>query len=197
MGVVPGASTQIAITLLALSYQPVVGVGEAGIILVGQSLGAYNRYWTRRVGNAVIYLSVCYTVVVGVVLALAGNWVILPFVMASDPDAAQVVSMASSFLWIAALYQFFHALTIALTFCLQGEEDVRFPAVLTILLSLFAFVLVAHILSFNTGEGFLPGSSSLGYGAFGSWWAYAGYLTILGSILWDRWKSVSVKTLSS
>lgn len=180
-------------TLLALSYQPVVGVGEAGIILVGQSLGVGNRHWAKRVGNAVICLSVCYMVVVGVVLAIAGNWAILPFVKDSDPDTAQVVAMASSFLWIAALYQLFHALTIASTFCLQGKEDVRFPAVLTILLSLFVFVPVAHMLSFNTGEGFLLGLPGLGYGAFGGWWAYAGYLTILGSILWGRWKSVSVK----
>ncbi|MEO1685168.1 MAG: MATE family efflux transporter [Cyanobacteria bacterium J06631_12] len=190
LGVAPGAATQIAITLLSLSYQPVVGVGEAGIILVGQSLGAGSRSWAKQVGNAVIRLSICYMVVVGVLLAIAGNWAILPFVKSSAPDAAQVVSMASSFLWIAALYQFFHALTIASTFCLQGEEDVRFPAVLTIFLSLFVFVPVAHMLSFNAGEGFLSGLPSFGHGAFGGWWAYAGYLAILGSILWGRWRTI-------
>ncbi|MEM8504090.1 MAG: hypothetical protein AAF716_13170 [Cyanobacteria bacterium P01_D01_bin.1] len=91
----PWGLAQIAITLPALSYQPVVGV----------------------------------------VLALAGNWAILPFVKVSDPDAAQVVSMAS-------------------TFCLQRKEDVRFSAVLTIFLSLFVFVPVAHTCLSTQGRGF-------------------------------------------
>lgn len=188
LGVVPGATTQIVMTLLSLAYQPVVGFGEAAIILVGQSLGAGNRRWAKRVGNAVIRLSVLYMVAWGVGLAIAGTSVIAPFVTTNDPHAAEVLSIASKLLWIAASYQLFHALVIASTFCLQGAGDVQFPAIVSLTLCLAGFVPLAHALSFKTGQGFLSFLPQLGLGVWGGWSAYALYMVVLGSTLWWRWQ---------
>lgn len=189
LGVVPGAATQIVITLLAFAYQPIVGFGEAGIILVGQSLGAGNRIWAKRVGNGIIRLSAFYMVIFGLSLAIVGKWAIIPFVNTSDPHAAEVMAIAPKLLWIAAGYQLFHALVIASTFCLQGAGDVEFPAIVGLVISLLGFVPLAHILSFTDKGGlinFLPG---LGFGVWGGWFAYALYMVVLGLILWRRWRS--------
>lgn len=188
LGVAPGAATQIVITLLAFTYQPIVGLGEAGIILVGQSLGAGNRAWAKRVGNAVIRLSVFYMVCFGLSLAIIGKWVVAPFVTISDPHAAEVMAIAPKLLWIAASYQLFHALVIASTFCLQGAGDVQFPAIVALVISLFGFVPLAHILSFEADRGFINFLPQLGFGVWGGWLAYALYMVTLGLILWRRWQ---------
>ncbi|MBE9054358.1 MATE family efflux transporter [Nostocales cyanobacterium LEGE 11386] len=104
LGVVPGAATQVVMTLLSLAYQPVVGFGEAAIILVGQSIGAGDRRWAKRIGDAVIRLSAVYMVLWGLGLAIGGTWIISPFVTASDPHAIEVLTLASKLLWIAASY---------------------------------------------------------------------------------------------
>ena len=201
LGVVSGAATQIVVTLLSLSYQPIVGLGEAGIILVGQSIGAGEPGWAKQVGNAVIRLSVFYMVIVGLGLAVAGTWAISLFVDINDAQALRVLEIGPKFLWIAVTYQLFHALVIASTFCLQGAEDVRVPALSSLILTLCGFVPLAHMLSFGTGQGFIRFLPSFGFGTFGGWWVYAGYMIVLGSILWKRWdvlsKRMSCKQLVS
>lgn len=193
LGVVPGAATQIVMTLLAFAYQPVVGFGEAAIILVGQSLGAGNRQWAKRVGNAVIRLSTLYMTVWGVGLAIVGNSVISPFVNTADPYAAEVLSISLNLLWLAASYQLFHALVIASTFCLQGAGDVQFPAIVSLILCLAGFVPLAHVLSFKNGQGFIDFLPQFGLGVWGGWSAYALYIIVLGSALWWRWQYGSFK----
>ncbi len=189
LGVAPGAATQIVMALLAFAYQPIVGFGEAGIILVGQSLGAGDRIWAKRVGNGIIRLSVVYMVVFGLGLAIVGKWAIVPFVNTSNPHAAEVMEIAPKLLWIAASYQFFHALVIASTFCLQGAEDLEFPALVGLVVSLLGFVPLAHMLSFTDRGGFIDFLPGLGFGVWGGWFAYALYMVILGLILWTRWRS--------
>jgi multidrug resistance protein, MATE family len=188
LGVVPGAATQIVMTLLALAYQPVVGFGEAAIILVGQSIGAGDRRWAKRIGNAAIRLSVLYMVLWGLGLAIVGKWIISPFVTTSDPHAIEVLAIASKLLWIAASYQLFHALTITSTFCLQGKGDVQFPAITSLALCLFGFVPLSHIFSFEAGQGFVDFLPQFGFGVWGGWFTYALYMVILGSTLWWRWQ---------
>lgn len=189
LGVAPGAATQIVIVLLSLAYQPAVGFGEAGIILVGQSIGAGDRRWAKRLGNAVIRLAVLYMVFVGVGLAIAGTFIVSRFVTPTDVHAAEIMTIAPILLWIAAGYQLFHALIISATFCLQGAGDVKFPAIISVMVTLLGFVPLAHVLSFKAGQGFVDFLPKLGFGFLGGWIAYAAYMVILGSILWARWRS--------
>lgn len=189
LGVAPGAATQIVITLLSLAYQPAVGFGEAGIILVGQSIGAGDRQWAKRLGNAVIRLAVVYMVIVGIGLAISGTVVVSRFVTSTDIHAAEVMTIAPKLLWIAASYQLFNALIISATFCLQGAGDIKFPAIVAVTITLLGFVPLAHILSFRADQGFVDFLPHLGFGVFGGWVAYAVHMMILGIMLWQRWRS--------
>ena len=71
LGAVPGAASQIVMMLTSIAYMPAVGLGMAGTTLVGQSIGAGDRDWARRVGDRTIVLSVGYMFVTGFVLAIA------------------------------------------------------------------------------------------------------------------------------
>ena len=66
---VDGAATQIVMMLTSIAYLPAVGIAMTGTTLVGQSIGAGDREWAMRVGNATIKLSVVYMALIGVFLA--------------------------------------------------------------------------------------------------------------------------------
>jgi len=85
-----------------------VGFAMTGTTLVGQSIGAGDKEWAMRLGNATIKLSVVH----GAhrrILAVAGPWLLRWFVSPSDSHAAEVVALGGTLVWIAAGYQIFDA----------------------------------------------------------------------------------------
>jgi MATE family multidrug resistance protein len=57
-----------------VAYLPGVGIALAGTTLVGQPIGAGDREWARRLGNAVIFANVAMGLL-GVLLASLGPWI--------------------------------------------------------------------------------------------------------------------------
>ena len=88
---IAGAATQIVMMMTSLAYMPAVGIAIAGTTLVGQSIGAGDRDWARKMGNSAIKLNVAYMGLVSLALALAGPWLLPLFVTPADPNADAVV----------------------------------------------------------------------------------------------------------
>jgi multidrug resistance protein, MATE family len=189
LGTVDGASTQIVMMLTSFCYMPAVGIAMAGTTLVGQAIGAHRRDWASTVGNGIIFISVLYMGVIGVLLAAAGPWVMPFFTNPADPDAAAVVARACVLLWIAAGYQLFDGFNIASSACLRGAGDVRLPAIMVLALSWLLFVPLAHSLSFAPGTGWVDWLPQFGLGAVGGWFAALIYVCCLGLALFLRWWS--------
>jgi MATE family multidrug resistance protein len=189
LGAVAGAATQIVMMMTSIAYMPAVGIASAGTTLVGQSIGAGDRSWARRVGNAAIWLNVAYMGIVSVVLALAGPWLLPLFVAPGDPNARAVLEMGRTLLWIGAAYQIFDGFNLGAGFCLRGAGDVRVPTLLVVLLSWFAFVPLTHMLSFAPGEGWVDFLPQFGLGAAGGWGALLLYTFALGGTMFLRWRS--------
>jgi MATE family multidrug resistance protein len=184
-----GATTQIVVMLTSIAYMPGLGLALAGTTLVGQAIGAGDRDWARRLGNAVIVVTMSYMGAVGVLLAALGPWVMPLFVGADDPQAAAVVELGVVLLWIAAGYQLFDGLNLGSGFALRGAGDVRVPALIFLGLAWGVFVPLAHMLSFAPGEGWFDVLPQLGYGAVGGWLALLIYVVLLGGALYLRWAS--------
>jgi multidrug resistance protein, MATE family len=189
LGEIDGATTQVVVMLTSVSYLPGVGLALAGTTLVGQAIGAGNRDWARELGNAVIKVTVAYMGIVGLALAALGPWVMPAFVTAGDPNGAAVVRLGSVLLWIAAGYQLFDGLNLGSGFALRGAGDVRFPAVIFLVLAWGVFVPLAYVLSFAPGQGWFEGLPELGLGAVGGWLAMLTYVVLLGGALFLRWRS--------
>jgi MATE family multidrug resistance protein len=189
LNTVAGAATQIVMMLTSISYMPGVGIAVAGTTLVGQSIGAGDKDWAGRVGNAVIRLAMAFMGVIGVVLAAAGPWLLPWFVNPRDPLAREVVELGVTLLWMAACYQVFDALNLGSSFCLRGAGDVKIPAVLIGVLSFGLWVPLTHIFTFAPGGGWVHFLPALGYGAIGGWAVCVGYAVALGLVLWLRWRS--------
>jgi MATE family multidrug resistance protein len=188
LGAVEGAATQLVMASTAIAYMPGVGVAQAGTTLVGQSIGAGDRAWAMRVGSQVIVMAAILMGGIGLLLALAGPWVLPLLLSAADTGSAAVLSQAAILLWFAAAYQFFDGLNIASSFCLRGAGDTLVPGALVLVLSWFVFVPLAHILTFAPGGGFLHFLPQLGYGAWGGWVALIIYILLLGMVLFGRWR---------
>jgi MATE family multidrug resistance protein len=189
LGQVDGATTQIVVMLTSIAYMPGVGLALAGTTLVGQAIGAGDHDWARRLGNAVIAVTMGYMGAVGVVLAVLGPWLMPFFVAPGDPQATDVVRLGVVLLWIAAGYQLFDGLQLASGFALRGAGDVRVPAVIFLALSWGVFVPLAHSLSFAPGQGWFDALPQFGYGAVGGWVALLAYVVLLGGALHLRWRS--------
>ncbi len=196
LGTVSGAATQIVMMMTSIAYMPAVGIASAGTTLVGQSIGAGDRVWATRVGNAAIKLNVAYMGLVSLVLALAGPWVLPWFVEAGDAHAMAVVDTSRRLLWIAAAYQIFDGFNLGSAFCLRGAGDVRVPTLLIVLLSWFGFVPLTHVLTFAPGEGWVTFLPELGFGAVGGWSGLLLYTGALGATMFVRWRSGAWRRIS-
>lgn len=166
-----------------------MGFALAGTTLVGQSIGAGDKDWATRVGNATIKLAVAYMGLVTVFLAVIGPWLIPLFVNPSDPNAAAVMSLGRTLLWFAAGYQIFDGLNLGAGFCLRGAGDMRVPTVAIIFLSWFGFVPFTHMFTFAPGQGWVDFLPQFGYGTVGGWAVALVYTCILGSLIYLRWHS--------
>ncbi|HEX7417189.1 MAG TPA: MATE family efflux transporter, partial [Steroidobacteraceae bacterium] len=107
LSTVAGAATQVVTILTSVAYMPGVGIALAGTTLVGQSIGAGDRKWARRVGNRVIALAALFMSGMGMLLALAGPWLLPLFTGAHDSQSHAVIALGVKLLWLAAIYQFF------------------------------------------------------------------------------------------
>ena len=189
LGSVAGAATQIVMMMTSIAYMPAVGIASAGTTLVGQSIGAGDRDWARKVGNAAIRFNVTYMGLVSVLLALAGPWLLPQFVNPADPDAAAVIDLARKLMWIGAAYQIFDGFNLGAGFCLRGAGDVRVPTLLVVALSWFCFVPLTHMVSFAPGQGLVDFLPQFGLGAAGGWSVLLGYTFVLGAAMFLRWRS--------
>jgi multidrug resistance protein, MATE family len=189
LGTIGGAATQMVTVLTSIAYMPGYGIAQAGTTLVGQSIGAGDRAWAMRVATRVILLGAVYMGAIGVVLALAGPWVLPFFTDARDPSAAAAAMLAVNLLWLAAAFQFFDGLNLGSSLCLRGAGDVAVPAVLVLPVSLLWFLPLAHSFTFAPGEGWVNFLPQFGWGAYGGWVAVVLYLMLLGSTLFVRWRS--------
>ncbi len=186
---VDGAAAQVTIMLTSIAFMPAVGMALAGTTLVGQSIGMGHREWARKIGNSIILLCMTYMGVIGLALGLFSPWLLPAFVASTDPQAAEVIRIGTTIMWIAAAYQLFDGLNLGSSFCLRGAGDANVPAILVIVLSWFLFVPLAHMLTFAPGQGWVDGLPQFGWGAIGGWAAAVVYIAALGVAMWLRWRS--------
>jgi MATE family multidrug resistance protein len=189
LSTVAGAATQVVTILTSVAYMPGVGIALAGTTLVGQSIGAGDRKWARRVGNRVIALAALVMSGMGIALALAGPWLLPLFTAAHDWQSHAVIALGVKLLWLAAIYQFFDGLNLGSGFCLRGAGDAAVPAALVLALSGAVLLPLAHSLTFAPGQGWLHFLPQAGFGAVGGWSALVIYVLLLGTALFLRWRS--------
>lgn len=187
-GILDGAATQIVMMLTSASFMPAIGLCMAGTTLVGQSIGAGQADWARRIGNRIIWLAMLYMGGVGLVLAAGGPWLV-PLFAGGGADGEILKRLGVQLLWIAACYQLLDGIQLGCSFCLRGAGDTRFIARAMIVLIWVVYLPLTHWLTFGPGEGIVPALGGLGAGAAGGWWAAVVYVALLAVLTLWRWRS--------
>ena len=165
------AATSIACTLNLLAFLPMMGVGQAVEVMVGQELGA-NR--PRRAERAVwsgLVVALGGTLVVALAYLFVPTLLLWPFQTVGDPAGWAVVEeRVPLLLRFVAVYCLFDCVNMTLAFALRGAGDTRFVTLVSAALSWTVMVLPSYIVWH--------------YGLGLNWaWACASAYLILGSMI--------------
>ncbi len=189
LGPVDGAASQVVMMLTSIGYMPAIGIALAGTTLVGQSIGAGDKAWARKLGNFVILMATVYMGGVGLLLGLTSQWLLPLFINSQDAHSIEVIHTGVTIMWLAAAYQLFDGMTLGSSFCLRGAGDATVPAALVLGMSWLFFVPLAHSLAFSDGDGWVNFLPQFGFGAAGGWSAAVIYVCLMGLIMLMRWRS--------
>jgi MATE family multidrug resistance protein len=125
------AAHQIAINLASISFMIVLGLSMAGGIRVGNAVGEKYVTGVRRAGFTAIFLALCVMSVSGLIFIVFRNY--LPTLYIDDET---VISIASSLLIIAALFQLSDGVQAVGIGILRGLTDVKIPTAITFIAGL-------------------------------------------------------------
>jgi MATE family multidrug resistance protein len=138
------AAHQIAINLASISFMAVLGISAAGSIRVGNAVGQKDIDETRRAGFTASLLGASVMFCSGVIFILFRNF--LPALYVNDEV---VISIASSLLIIAALFQLSDGIQAVGIGILRGLTDVKIPTAITFIAYWVVGLPVGYLLGFT------------------------------------------------
>ncbi|MCS7053642.1 MAG: MATE family efflux transporter [Ignavibacterium sp.] len=138
------AAHQIAISLASVSFMGVLGISQAGGILVGNAVGEQDISKVRRSGFNSILLGMIWMFVCGLIFILFKNY--LPLIYINDVD---VVRIASNLLIIAALFQLSDGVQAVGVGICRGLTDVKIPTLITFVAYWIISLPIGYLLGFQ------------------------------------------------
>jgi MATE family multidrug resistance protein len=179
MGLIGAASLaahSIAIQLAALTFMVPLGIGQAVTVRVGRAYGAQDHEAICRAGWTAFWLAVVFMAAMSLTMILAPRLLISVFLDTADPNNAEVIGLARSFLIFAALFQIADGAQVVGSGMLRGLHDARTPML---------FALIGY-----WGIG-LPMGVLLGFPfglkGIGIWAGLAAGLAVVACLMIGRW----------
>ncbi|HVT44352.1 MAG TPA: MATE family efflux transporter [Thermoanaerobaculia bacterium] len=173
------AAHQIAITLASFTFTVALGVGAAGSVRVGQSIGARDQAATRTSGM-VAFAAGC-----GVMSLSALMFLLFPRQLASIlTNDTSVLAVAVPLLAVAAVFQISDGVQAIGAGVLRGAGDTRF--------AFFANIIGHWLIGF-------PVAIALGFsmrlGIVGLWWGLCAGLSAVALLLFLRFVKLSSRPI--
>ncbi len=162
MGAIQLASHQIALNLASISYMVASGIGSASMISLGHYYGIGDKTEIRKSGYSnfiLVFILMCFSAVIFIYFRD-----VLPTFYVDD---FEVISLASSLLIIAGLFQLSDGLQAVGLGVLRGIRDTKIPTILTFI----SYWIISIPLSYFLGV-------TSGHGVFGVWIGLSVGLTI-------------------
>ncbi|WP_038361261.1 MATE family efflux transporter [Bosea sp. UNC402CLCol] len=125
----PLAAHAIAIQIASLTFMVPLGIGQAGTVRVGRAFGAGDSEGVRRAGATALFLALSFMASTALLMALAPQWLVAPFLDVSKPGAAEVAGLAMTFLFYAAVFQLADGAQVVGASILRGLGDTRLPMI--------------------------------------------------------------------
>ncbi len=172
------AAHMISIGLASITFMVATGISASGTIMIGYAYGAKDKEGIRLAGNTAFIL----TVVIELIFAafFFACHTVLPKLYT---DNVEVVSIASSMLLFAAVFQISDGLQATAAGALRGMQDVKFPAVIAFVSYWLIMIPACYLLAFN-----------FGLGLKGIWIGFIIGLTVAAVLQMVRFRMVLKKT---
>lgn len=144
-GMVELEAANIAFGLNAMAFIPIVGMGVATSILVGQGIGAGDIDYAKRAVRSALAIAFLYNGVVLSIFLLFPELATGLFARAGDPDQAEVLRMAQRCLRFISAFLLLDALYIVFGHAIRGAGDTRFSLGASILVAWGSLAIPAWI----------------------------------------------------
>ena len=168
---ISSASHQIALNLAGVAFMIPLGLGSAGAVRVGHAVGAGDRARAAAAGWTAILLATLFTVASGLIFVLIPERLIALF--STDPS---VLSVGTSLLLLAAVFQLFDGIQGVITGTLRGLGNTRIAMNVNLIAHWLLGLPVSYLLCFVAG-----------WGVWGLWIGLSLGLIVTGVILFWVW----------
>ncbi|MBT3278185.1 MAG: MATE family efflux transporter, partial [Phycisphaerales bacterium] len=152
LGSLEHEASNIALSINALAFLPLVGLGQAGSVLVGQAIGAVNIPAARRAVKNTIRLAVGYALLMAALFVIAPDALLQRFQRSGDPLQGQTFAIAKLLMLYLAAYLSFDAIAITVSHALGGAGDTKWTMYMSIALE-WCFFVVPVALAHHFGMG--------------------------------------------
>jgi multidrug resistance protein, MATE family len=163
VGPIQLAAHIIVVRICSMSFLPGHAVGEAAGVLVGQFVGAQRHHLAKPVLLSAVKLAVGIMASWGVIFLTLPEFLVAPF----NTEAA-VAQIAASVLMVAAAFQIFDAIVMAIGGGLNGAGDTRWVMIASLIGAWMIKVPGAYV-----------GIFIFDLGAMGAWLAFTVELIVL------------------
>jgi MATE family multidrug resistance protein len=170
------AAHAIAIQIAALTFMVPMGLAQAVTVRVGLAYGRKDRDGVTVAGWTAFALGVGFMGLTALVMLSVPDLLVSAFVDRSDPANARVVSLAVSFLFVAAIFQVVDGAQVVGAGMLRGLHDTRVPMIY----AAFGYWVIG--LSVALGLAF-----GLDWGGVGIWTGLATGLAAVAVMMIARW----------
>jgi MATE family multidrug resistance protein len=179
------AATNIAFAINVVGLLPMLGMGQAVSVVVGQRLGQDRPELAARSTWIGFWLALVYITAGAVLYLLAPEACMYLFRNMRDARGEEVAHLVPVLLRFVALYSVFDTMNIVFAFALRGAGDTRFVTILSLFLAWPVMVL-------PTGAAWY-----FGWGLYWAWGFASAYVIALGFAFLFRfqagkWKSMRV-----
>jgi MATE family multidrug resistance protein len=187
LGTIPLAATNIAFNISSLAFMPMIGIGIAVSVLVGQSLGKGRPDLAERSAYSGFHIAFLYMATVSALYLLVPDIFLKPFAAQADPESfASMRPIATVALRFVAVYSLFDALNIVFASAIKGAGDTRFVMFVIVTLALLVLVIPSYIALVV-----LHADVFVGWGIASAYVIILG-LTFLSRFLGGKWRSMRV-----
>jgi MATE family multidrug resistance protein len=185
LGTMSLAATNIAFNINTLAFMPMIGLGMAISILVGQYLGRDDAPLAERCVSVGLRVTLLYMGTVAILYVLTPGLFLAPYAIYAPAGSFEDIrGLAIVLLRFVALYSVFDVLTIVFAAALKGAGDSRFVMYMICCLSLGVLIIPSYVAVEVFGLGILAG-----------WTIATGYVSLLGVAFFLRFRNGKWKTM--
>jgi MATE family multidrug resistance protein len=172
LGATTQAAHQIAINLATISYMTTSGLAAAATIRVSYFLGRRDLKNLKLASYTLMIMALTFMTLCALVFVFGSHW--LPGLYVNDTE---VVTIASSLLIIAGLFQLSDGMQVVCISALRGLQDVKIPSLLIFASYWIIGLPLGYWLAFR-----------MGYGAIGIWLGLFLGLTLTATAMFMRFR---------